>query len=290
MPGIPDGAVTQQFDLGDRMQKAMVIDGVSMAYSGVSGTFTALREVNLRIEPGEFISVIGPSGCGKTTLMNIIAGFLQPTAGRVLIDDREIHGPGPDRGVVFQQYAVFPWLTVRENVEFGLRLRANRVPEAERKETVDRFIELVGLKDFQKSYPKELSGGMKQRVAIARSYAVNPEVLLMDEPFGALDAQTRQFMQESLLSILEKEKKTVVFITHGVEEAAFLSTRVVIMATRPGRIREIVPVELPYPREGGIKTTPEFTRIRAHIEKIVREEFYRQRSGGMPETTAISGD
>ena len=181
-------------------------------------------------------------------------------------------------------------MTVRENVEFGLKLRANKVPSSEREETVNRFIELVGLQDFQNRYPKELSGGMKQRVAIARAYAVNPEVLLMDEPFGALDAQTRQFMQESLLNILDREKKTVIFITHGVEEAAFLSSRVVIMATRPGRIRRIVPVEVPYPRDGGIKTTPEFTGIRADIEKVVREEFYRQRAGSSSSSGCISGD
>jgi NitT/TauT family transport system ATP-binding protein len=261
-----------------------------MTYAGLTGTCVALSGVNLKIEPGEFISVIGPSGCGKTTLMNIIAGFLQPTSGRVLIDDREINGPGPDRGVVFQQYAVFPWMTVRENVEFGLTLQANKKSAAERKEIADRFIDLVGLRDFTHCYPKELSGGMKQRVAIARAYAVNPEVLLMDEPFGALDAQTRQFMQESLLSILEKERKTVIFITHGVEEATFLSTRVVAMATRPGRIREIIPVDLPYPRDASIKVSPEFTRVRAGIEKIVREEFFKQRAELTPSNQCVSGD
>jgi NitT/TauT family transport system ATP-binding protein len=257
------------------MEKAMLIDRVGMTYTGTTGEYVALDEVSLTIRPGEFISVIGPSGCGKTTLMNVIAGFLQPTSGTVLIDGREIHGPGPDRGVVFQQYAIFPWLTVRQNVEFGLKLAANRKSAAERTAIADHFIELVGLKDFAGHFPKELSGGMKQRVAIARSYAVNPEVLLMDEPFGALDAQTRQFMQESLLGILEQERKTVVFITHSVEEAVFLSTRIVIMATRPGRIREVVPVELPYPR---IATTTEFVALRAYVEKTVRQEFLNERT------------
>jgi NitT/TauT family transport system ATP-binding protein len=272
------------------MQKGMDIQNVSVTYAGLTGTCVALSGVNLKVEPGEFISVIGPSGCGKTTLMNVIAGFLPPTSGRVLIDDREIRGPGPDRGVVFQQYAVFPWMTVRENVEFGLTLSCNKKTAQERRETAQRFIDLVGLKDFAHAYPKELSGGMKQRVAIARAYAVNPEVLLMDEPFGALDAQTRQFMQESLLSILEKERKTVIFITHGVEEATFLSTRVVVMATRPGRVREVIPIDLPYPREGSIKTTPAFTGIRADIEKIVREEFFLQRSDVAPASLCVSGD
>ena len=261
------------------MEKGIIIDHINMIYSGIAGTFEALKDINLDIRPGEFICIVGPSGCGKTTLLNIIAALLKPTSGRVLIDDRKIHEPGPDRGVVFQQYAVFPWLTVRQNVEFGLNLSANRQSEAETRRIVDHFIELVGLEDFEDSYPKELSGGMKQRVAIARAYAVNPDVLLMDEPFGALDAQTRQFMQESLLKILDQEKKTVFFVTHGVEEATFLASRVVIMSTNPGRIREVIPVEIPYPREAGIKTTPEFIRIRADIEKVVREEFQKQRDG-----------
>ena len=253
------------------------VDHVGMTYSGISGSFEALRDINLNIYPGEFICLVGPSGCGKTTLLNTIAGFLEPTAGAVYMDGRRITGPGPDRGVVFQQYAVFPWLTVRENIRFGLKLQANRRPEKEVRQIADHFIDLVGLSDFADSYPKELSGGMKQRVAIARSYAVNPKVLLMDEPFGALDAQTRQFMQESLLQILEKERKTVVFVTHGVEEATFLSTRVVIMAAQPGRVREIIPINLPYPRVADTKTSVEFVEIRAAIEKVVREEFRKQR-------------
>ena len=261
------------------MQKGIVIDHIHMTYTGIAGSFTALKDINLTIDPREFICIVGPSGCGKTTLLNILAGFIEPTSGHVYIDDREIKEPGPDRGVVFQQYAVFPWLTVRQNVEFGCSLRANRRSSDETCRIIDRFVELVGLKNFEDSYPKELSGGMKQRVAIARAYAVNPDVLLMDEPFGALDAQTRQFMQESLLKILDQEKKTVFFVTHGVEEATFLASRVVIMSTNPGRIREVIPVEIPYPREAGMKTTPEFIRIRADIEKIVREEFQKQKDG-----------
>jgi NitT/TauT family transport system ATP-binding protein len=255
--------------------KGISVERVSLTYSGLAGQVAALEDITLRVEPQEFVSVIGPSGCGKTTLMNIVAGFLEPTHGRVLIDDEAVRGPGPDRCVVFQQYAVFPWLTVRENVEFGLKLRASHKSPEERRAIADYFIGLVDLKEFTASYPKELSGGMKQRVAIARAYAVNPQVLLMDEPFGALDAQTRQFMQESLLDIWQKEKKTVIFITHGVEEAIFLSSRIVAMTTRPGRIREVIPVEIPYPRQAGVQTDPAFIKLRAQIDKIVREEFQK---------------
>ena len=259
------------------MEQGIMIDGVGVTYQTASGTFEALKDVTLKIEPGEFISIVGPSGCGKTTLLNVLAGFLKSNTGQACLDGKPINGPGPERGVVFQQYAIFPWLTVVENVAFGLKLAANKTAHDRIDEIVDHFLELVGLQDFKKSYPKELSGGMKQRVAIARAYAVNPQVLLMDEPFGALDAQTRQFMQESLLDILEEEKKTVVFITHGVEEATFLSTRVVVMASKPGRIREVIPIDIPYPRKASVKTTPDFVKIRAEIDKVVREEFQKQR-------------
>jgi len=259
------------------MEQGIIIEGVGVTYQTASGTFEALKDVNLKIEPGEFISIVGPSGCGKTTLLNVLAGFLKSNTGQACLDGKPINGPGPERGVVFQQYAIFPWLTVVENVAFGLKLAANKTTHDRIDEIVDHFLELVGLQDFKKSYPKELSGGMKQRVAIARAYAVNPQVLLMDEPFGALDAQTRQFMQESLLDILEEEKKTVVFITHGVEEATFLSTRVVVMASKPGRIREVIPIDIPYPRKASVKTTPDFVKIRAEIDKVVREEFQKQR-------------
>ena len=258
--------------------KGISVEHVGLTYAGLAGSVRALDDISLNVEPGEFVSVIGPSGCGKTTLMNIVAGFLEPSQGRVLIDAEQVRGPGPDRCVVFQQYAVFPWLTVRENIEFGLKLQANYKPPEERRAIADHFIELVGLNEFTAALPKELSGGMKQRVAIARAYAVNPQVLLMDEPFGALDAQTRQFMQESLLDIWQKEKKTVIFITHGVEEAIFLSSRIVVMTTRPGQIREVVPVEIPYPRQADLKTAPPFIKLRAQIDRIVREEFQLRQS------------
>jgi NitT/TauT family transport system ATP-binding protein len=277
---IPMESKTEQRSQAGVRSQGIVIDQVGMIYRSEKGIFEALRDVDLTITPGEFICVVGPSGCGKTTLLNVLAGFLRPTSGRAFLDGREITGPGPERGVVFQQYAVFPWLTVRQNVAFGLKLAANRKNKDQVEAIVDHFIELVGLKDFKNALPKELSGGMKQRVAIARSYVVNPQVLLMDEPFGALDAQTRQFMQESLLEILQEEKKTVVFITHGVEEATFLSTRVVVMATRPGRIREIIPVDIPFPRDASVKTSPAFVRLRRDIEKVVREEFNKLRGEG----------
>jgi NitT/TauT family transport system ATP-binding protein len=277
---IPMESKTEQRSQAGVRSQGIVIDHVGMIYRSEKGIFEALRDVDLTITPGEFICVVGPSGCGKTTLLNVLAGFLRPTSGRAFLDGREITGPGPERGVVFQQYAVFPWLTVRQNVAFGLKLAANRKNKDQVEAIVDHFIELVGLKDFKNALPKELSGGMKQRVAIARSYVVNPMVLLMDEPFGALDAQTRQFMQESLLEILQEEKKTVVFITHGVEEATFLSTRVVVMATRPGRIREIIPVDIPFPRDASVKTSPAFVRLRRDIEKVVREEFNKLRGEG----------
>jgi NitT/TauT family transport system ATP-binding protein len=259
------------------MEQGIQIEEVGVSYQTASGAFEALKDINLKIEPGEFISIVGPSGCGKTTLLNVLAGFLKASTGEARLDGKPITAPGPERGVVFQQYAIFPWLTVVQNVAFGLKLAANRTTHKRIDEIVNRFIALVGLQDFKDSYPKELSGGMKQRVAIARAYAVNPQVLLMDEPFGALDAQTRQFMQESLLDILEEEKKTVVFITHGVEEATFLSTRVVMMAAKPGRIREIIPIDIPYPRKASAKTSAEFIKIRAAIDKVVREEFQKQR-------------
>jgi NitT/TauT family transport system ATP-binding protein len=245
------------------------------------GEAWAVKPMDLTIHDGEFVALLGPSGCGKTTTLRMISGLEAVTEGRITIDGKDVTwltASQRDIAFVFQQYAVFPWMTVKENVQFGLRLAANRCSPDEMERTAEHFIDLVNLRDFKDAYPKQLSGGMKQRVAIARAYAVNPKVLLMDEPFGALDAQTRHFMQESLLQILEKERKTVVFVTHGVEEAAFLSTRVVIMAARPGRVREIIPIDLPYPRDAATKTSPEFIKIRAVIETVVREEFQKLRS------------
>jgi NitT/TauT family transport system ATP-binding protein len=226
-------------------------------------TFTALGGVDLDIADQEFVTVVGPSGCGKSTLMGMAAGLQEPDSGSVLVDGKPVRGPGPDRGVIFQQYALFPWLTVRQNVEFGLRLAS--VPTDERRRRADEAIDLVGLGEFAGALPKTLSGGMKQRCAIARAYAVDPQVLLMDEPFGALDALTRVQLQDQLLRTWSQEKRTVLFITHDVDEAVYLANRVVVMAAGPGRVHRLIDVDLPYPRTEEIRLSAEFRRIRNEV-------------------------
>ena len=246
------------------------ISGVTQEFEKKDGKFLALDTVNLNVEQNEFICVVGPSGCGKTTLLNIIAGLCKPTTGTVKVRGELVTGPGKGKGVVFQQYALYPWLTVEKNVEFGMRMKG--VPKAERAEIAKKYIDLVGLSKFAKAYPKELSGGMKQRVAIARAYATAPEVLMMDEPFGALDAQTRAQLQENLLKTWEQERKTCFFITHDVEEAVLLATKIIIMSAGPGHITEIVPVTLPYPRTQQTKLTSEFNELKNQIwNKVYRE-------------------
>lgn len=251
------------------------IDHVEKIYQGRSGEVVALNGVDMEIRENEFVCVVGPSGCGKSTLLNIIAGLERPTSGRVCVKGKEVVNPGSERGVIFQQYALFPWLTVKKNVKFGLKLRGVKEPELSA--IADKYIRLVGLEEFGDSYPKELSGGMKQRVAIARAYAVNPEILLMDEPFGALDAQSRTQLQTELLETWEKEKKTCFFITHDVEEAIILAQRVVIMSARPGRVKEIVPVNIPYPRTQETKMTKEFLDLKVHVWGQVYREFLEVR-------------
>ncbi|MFI6788902.1 ABC transporter ATP-binding protein [Nonomuraea sp. NPDC050383] len=225
--------------------------------------FVALGGVSLDIADNEFVTIVGPSGCGKSTLLNILAGLDQPTGGTALVDGKQVTGPGPERGVIFQQYALFPWLTVRENVEFGMRTA--KVPGDERRRRAEHFIRLVGLEQFADALPKTLSGGMKQRCAIARAYAVNPSILLMDEPFGALDALTRVRLQEQLLETWSKDRRTVMFITHDVDEAVFLANRVVVMGARPGRIVEVIDVDLPYPRDEDMRLSPEFGALRNRV-------------------------
>jgi NitT/TauT family transport system ATP-binding protein len=227
----------------------------------------AVDGMNLDIGSEEFLTVLGPSGCGKTTLLNIVAGFEQPTSGDVTLDGEAVRRPGPDRGVVFQEYALFPWLTVAQNIEFGLRERG--VPKQERRARVQQQINAVGLYGFERRYPQELSGGMRQRVALARVLANDPKTLLMDEPFAALDAQTRTIMQEELLRTWSAAPRTAIFITHNIEEAILLGDRVVVMTARPGRIKEIVEVTLPRPRD---VTSPEFNAIRRRVASLLQDE------------------
>ncbi|MFJ7356447.1 ABC transporter ATP-binding protein [Phyllobacterium sp. NPDC097923] len=245
------------------MQQKIVFNNVTRRFDLRDNTFVALDRFSLDVADGEFITVVGPSGCGKSTALNIAAGLLAPSDGEVLVDGHAVEGPGPERGMIFQQYALFPWLTVRENVEFGLRVKGE--PAARRREKASYFIDLVGLGDFADALPKTLSGGMKQRCAIARAYAVDPSVLLMDEPFGALDALTRVQMQDQLLETWSRERRTVMFITHDVDEAVYLANRVIVMAARPGRLKEIITVDLPYPRTEEIRLSTEFTAIRNRV-------------------------
>ncbi len=247
------------------------IDNVRKVFNTRNGEMVALNGVSLDIHDNEFVCVVGPSGCGKSTLLNIIAGLTPPTDGKVYCDGKEVTGTGTERGVVFQQYALFPWLTVKKNVMFALEMRGVKGKAAQ--EEAMKYLEMVDLAKFADHYPKELSGGMKQRVAIARAYAAEPEVLLMDEPFGALDAQTRTQLQTELLGTWEREKKTCFFITHDVEEAIILAQRVVIMSARPGRIKDIVDIDIPYPRTQETKLTPEFNEVKNRIWSQVYQEY-----------------
>ena len=251
-------------------------DAVSVDFATAAGPMRVIDGVNLEIAQGEFVSVIGPSGCGKTTLMNLVGGFVAPTQGQVLLDAAPIVGPGPDRGVIFQEYGVFPWLTVRGNIEFGLRLAAGRVQAAQREAIVQRYMALMGLSDFADHHPKHLSGGMRQRLALARAYAVKPQFLLMDEPFGALDAQTRSAMQDLLLEVLQAESKTVLLITHSVDEAIYLSSRIVVVTARPARVRSSIDVPFGYPRSSAVQQDPRFATLRAEIHALVMQEYAAQ--------------
>lgn len=257
-------------------------DRVSLEFPTASGALRVVDDVSYDIREGDFVAVIGPSGCGKTTMMNMLAGFVMPTSGAVLLDGKPVPGPGPERGVIFQEYGVFPWLTVKDNIAFGLRLRANRTSEADVGSQCERYMRLMGLADFANAYPKTLSGGMRQRLAIARAYAVRPEFLLMDEPFGALDAQTRSNMQNLLLEVLATERKTVMLITHSVEEAIYLASRIVIVTARPARVREILEVPFPYPRDEALHERPEFGELRSHIRDAVMTEYRAQQEQARP--------
>lgn len=243
---------------------ALVANNLSKMYNG----FAAIKDVSFNIKDGEFVCIIGPSGCGKTTLLRMIAGLEKISGGEIILGDRSVLGPGSDRGFVFQEYTLFPWRTAQKNVEFGLEVQG--VEKEERKKISKLYIDLVGLEGFEDRYPKELSGGMQQRVAIARALANNPEILLMDEPFGALDAQTRNLMQVELLRIWEKEHKTILFVTHSVDEAVFLADRVIVMTTAPGGIREIVEIKVERPR---VRTDAEVNRIRDHLLSLLNINY-----------------
>lgn len=251
-------------------QNEIEFESISTGFGPPGKRVEVLDDVTFAVPKSEFVSVLGPSGCGKSTLLGMAAGFLKPDSGQVRVAGEPVVGPDERRGVVFQQYAIFPWLNVEQNIAFGLTVGGNRRPKSEISDTVARYVELMGLQGFEKALPKTLSGGMRQRVAIARAYATRPEVLLMDEPFAALDAQTREFMQELLLDANQQEQRTAMFITHSVEEAIFLSHKVVVLTRRPTAVHEVIEVPVSFPRTAASRLTPEFIELRRHLESIMR--------------------
>jgi len=253
----------------------LVVENVSRVFPGIrEGPPTrALERTDLVVEDNDFIAILGPSGCGKSTLLRIVAGLDQPTTGRVLLDGYPVARPGPDRGMVFQSYTLFPWLTVRENICFGLREKG--ASQADQDRIVGQYVARVGLGGFENHYPKMLSGGMQQRTALARALANDPKILLLDEPFGALDNQTRALMQELLLGIWEADRKTVIFVTHDIDETIFMGNRVGVMTARPGRLKSDVRIELPHPRHYTLKTTAAFSDYKARLTEEIRVESIR---------------
>ncbi len=251
------------------MGHKLEVSGVRKVFQPEDGRapVVAVERFDLAVDEGEFVCLLGPSGCGKSTLLNIVAGFVRPTGGRVRLDGTEVTSPGRDRGVVFQDHALFPWFRVGQNVEFGLKMAGASRQERER--IADRYLDLVGLRPFRAAFPKELSGGMKQRVAIARALANDPKILLMDEPFGALDAQTRRLMQDELTKIWAATGKTILFVTHAIEESLLLADRVVVMSARPGRIKAVLAISLARPRSD---VTPDFVALKAEIQELLRGE------------------
>jgi NitT/TauT family transport system ATP-binding protein len=248
---------------------------MNLKLKDISKTFTSekgdsvesLSSISLTIEEKEFVCLLGPSGCGKTTLLRIIAGLDYPTNGSVELDGTVIDRPNPQLAMIFQEYSLYPWRTVYENIAFGLELR--KVPTKDIQSVVKKYLEIVGLEGFEDHYPYELSGGMRQRIAVARALAIDPSILLMDEPFGALDAQTRNFLQHELLNIWEKTKKTILFVTHSVDEAVFLADRIVVLTARPGTICEIIPIDQPRPRD---RTSVEFAKVRRHVLEMISQK------------------
>jgi NitT/TauT family transport system ATP-binding protein len=246
------------------------ISNLSKTFEGSDRSVVALQDINLTLSQGEFVCLLGPSGCGKSTLLNAVAGFIQPSSGEIVVDGRPVREPGPDRGVVFQEYAIFPWMTVARNISFGLEIKG--VSALETRERVDVLLDTLGLREFRDRFPKDLSGGMRQRVAIARLLAIDSPVMLMDEPFGALDALTRRTLQDELLRIWRESGKTVLFVTHSIEESLYLASRIVVMTYRPGTIKRNQVVNMTYPRDpAGV----EFNELKRELGRLVMEEQER---------------
>ena len=265
---------------------ALNLEHLSLSYAQRDGAFLALADVDLSIRDGELVTIVGPSGCGKSTLLMLIAALLRPTSGAVRLDGRLVTAPGPDRALVFQDFALLPWRTVLANVGLGLELKG--VPAAERDQIARRHIAMVGLGAFERSYPHQLSGGMRQRVGIARALAVEPQVLLMDEPFGALDAQIRQVMGSELLRIWERGRKTILFVTHDIDEAIYLADRTIVMSASPGRIIADIPVTLARPRPLDIRNDPAFTAYRQRIWDLLQREVMASNSWEQPQPAAVT--
>ena len=269
VPARPGGPATD----GRPGAPAIVARGVRKVFTSGGREVVALDGIDLEVAQGELVCLLGPSGCGKSTLLNAIAGFSLPTAGALTALGRPVTAPGPDRAMVFQEYALFPWMTVERNVVFGLELAG--APPARRREVVDGLLRKLGLADFRDRFPKDLSGGMRQRVAIARVLAIDPPMLLMDEPFGALDALTRRTLQDELLRLWGETGKTIVFVTHGIEESIYLADRVVVMTYRPGTVKRVVPIDLPRPRD---PASPEFNALKREVSALVMEEQARHQA------------
>lgn len=249
----------------------LVVDKVTLRYGGAGGGVLALDDTSLDVAPNEFCVIVGPSGCGKSTLLYLIAGLAEATSGRIMLGDRQVNEPGSDRGMVFQSYTLFPWLTVRQNIDYGPKRKG--LTQAERGEITNHYLQQIGLSPFADHYPSQLSGGMKQRVAIARALANDPALLLMDEPFGALDSQTRGSMQKLLLKIWEQAQKTVLFVTHDIDEALLLGDRVLVMTARPGKIKTEIKVDLPRPRSPAMALEPEFIALKRRIISLLHGEI-----------------
>jgi len=257
----------------------IIINKVTVIFSRPSGgELIAVEDFDLKVQKGEFVTIVGPSGCGKSTLLSVVDGLILPISGEVIINGKPVKEPGHDRALVFQEFALLPWRTVEGNVMLGLELHKKHT-SSQMKEIAQHYIQMVGLQGFEKHYPHQLSGGMRQRVGIARALAVNPDILLMDEPFAALDAQTREIMSVELLRIWEQDKKTVLFVTHSIDEAVYLADRIVVMSGRPGRVKEIIPVNLPRPRKLSVKDEHHFVQLRRHIWNLLEEEVKREAGG-----------